>query len=93
MPKPPKDKFTKAPRKPTPFDLDMIMAARYAYYVKSMSIISDKHYDDLESSYALLNGPLPVGSDRAEDYSPAQRSLALYFLLSGRHYEDLSSIL
>jgi hypothetical protein len=89
-PKKPKDKFTKAPRAPTPFDLDMLMAARYAYYVKSMTIMDDRHYDDLESSYALLNGPLPVGSDRAEDYSPAQRALALYFMLSGRVCQNLS---
>lgn len=86
-----KNKHLKAPRTPTLFDLDMIMAARYAYYVKSFSIMSDKHYDDLEALYTLTHGEIPsVGSDRAEDYTPAQRAIALYFLMSGRAYESLS---
>lgn len=87
----PKDKFTKAPRTPTLFDLDILMAARYAYYVKAFSIMSDKQYDDLEALYEITHGAIDSpGSDKAEDYSPAQRALALYFLLSGRAFESLS---
>lgn len=68
----------------TDFDLDMIMACRYAYYCCNLSIVPDIDYDVMEKDYAMLNGPLPVGSERKEDYTEAQRSLALYFLFSGR---------
>lgn len=60
------------------------MAARYAYYHHSISIMSDKEYDDRESDYVLVSGELPVGSERVEDYTPAQRALAMYFIFSGR---------
>jgi NAD-dependent DNA ligase len=66
------------------FDLDMLMACRYAYYVKSINIVPDQTYDEMEKEYELLYGRLPVGSDKAKDYSDAQRALALYFMLSGR---------
>lgn len=66
------------------FDLDMVMAARYAYYVKTTPIMPDKAYDKLEREYEMIHGKLPVGSDQMKDYTDAQRALALYFLMSGR---------
>lgn len=66
------------------FDLDMLMACRYAYYCCNLSIVPDVDYDMMEKDYTLVNGELPVGSERKEDYTEAQRSLALYFLFSGR---------
>lgn len=65
----------------------MLMACRYAYYCHATSIISDQHYDELEKEYEVLHGKLPVGSSKKEDYTPAQRSLAMYFLFSGRTAE------
>ena len=69
--------------KRTSFDLDFLMACRYAYYVKAVNLIPDHEYDRLEKEYELLNDPLPVGSDQESSYSEAQRALALYFLFSG----------
>ncbi len=66
------------------FDLDMLMACRYAYYCCKRSIVPDVDYDMMEKDYRLVNGDLPVGSERKEDYTEAQRALALYFLFSGR---------
>lgn len=66
------------------FDLDMVMACRYAYYVLHKPILTDVDYDRLEKDYTMVNDRLPVGSERKEDYTEAQRSLALYFLFSGR---------
>lgn len=66
------------------FDLDMLMACRYAYYCCNRSIVPDIDYDMMEKDYRLVNGDLPVGSSRKEDYTEAQRALALYFLFSGR---------
>ena len=60
------------------------MAARYAYYVLDKPFLDDVDYDGREAEWALLNGPLPVGSSRPEDYRPEHRALALYFVLSGR---------
>ncbi len=69
------------------FDLDMVMACRYAYYVLHKSLIPDEAYDALEKDYTLVNGPISVGSEKKADYTEAQRSLALYFLFSGRSVE------
>jgi hypothetical protein len=66
------------------FDLDMLMACRYAYYCCERSIVPDVDYDTMEKDYRLVNGDLPVGSSRKEDYTEAQRALALYFMFSGR---------
>lgn len=73
-----------AESKPTDFDLDFLMACRFAYYCRAYPIIEDTDYDEREAEYCLLNGPLPVGSSKPEDYTDAQRALALYFMLSGR---------
>lgn len=62
----------------------MVMAARYAYYVKACPIMPDKAYDNMEREYEMLYGKLPPGSDLVKDYTDAQRALALYFLMSGR---------
>lgn len=72
------------------FDRDMIMAARYAYYVCQRPFLEDQHYDEMEAEFRLVHGEYelpPVGSEYAHHYTPAQRSLALYFLLSGRGLE------
>lgn len=66
------------------FELDLLMAARYAYYVLHRPFLDDFDYDAREAEYKLVGGPLPVGSERREDYTEAQRSLALYFVFSGR---------
>ena len=66
------------------FDTDMIMALRCAYYVHSVSVVPDHEYDAMEKEHELLHGPLPVGSDQRESYTPAQRALCMYFIFSGR---------
>ena len=77
----------------TNFECDLLMAARYAYYVLHTPFLDDKRYDELEKEYSVVYGRLPVGSDRTQDYSPAQRALALYFCLSGRIADDNTSII
>lgn len=77
----------------TNFECDLLMAARYAYYVLHTPFMLDDRYDKLEKEYSLIFGPLPVGSDNKDDYSPAQRSLALYFCFSGRIVGEDSSII
>ena len=42
-----------------------------------------EHSSFEETAWLLLNGELPVGSERKESYTPAQRSLALYLIFSG----------
>lgn len=69
---------------PTDFETDLLRAAQYAYYVVHQPFLDDADFDAREAEYELDHDPLPVGSDQAEDYTPAQRALALYFLLSGR---------
>lgn len=69
---------------PSDFDTDLLRAAQYAYYVQAHPFMSDFDFDAREAEYEVTHGPLPVGSDKAEDYTPAQRALALYFLMSGR---------
>lgn len=64
------------------FERDILMALRYCYYVKHTSILTDSEYDAMEAEYRDLYGDLPVGSDRPEDYTPAQRALALYLLFA-----------
>lgn len=68
----------------TDFELDMLMACRYAYYCCAFSIVPDTEYDRMEKDYVMVCGELPVGSSSKESYTPAQRALALYFMLSGR---------
>lgn len=64
------------------FELDQLMAFRYAYYCKTESLISDRLYDELEDRYTLIHGELPVGSSNEESYTPAQQALYLYFIMS-----------
>jgi NAD-dependent DNA ligase len=64
------------------YDADLLMAARFAYYVRHLPFLSDQAYDALEREYEAAHPRLPVGSEDPADYTPAQRALALYFLLS-----------
>lgn len=71
------------------FDRDFLFACRYAYYCLHRNIIPDDHYDQLEKRYRLEHGEegtkcLPVGSSNKEDYTEAQKALAMYFIFSGR---------
>lgn len=75
------------------FELDLIMAARYAYYVLHTPFLDDQHYDTLEKEYEMIYDKLPVGSEKKINYTPAQRSLALYFCLSGRCVNEPSSVI
>ena len=60
-------------------DVDIVMAHRYLYYVKSSPVISDRDYDRLE---APIRHRLPaVGSDREEDYTEDQIKIAEALLL------------
>jgi hypothetical protein len=70
--------------KPSDFELDLLMAARYAYYVLAHPFLEDQDYDARQKEYELTSPALPVGSDQRDDYTGAQRALALYFLLSDR---------
>lgn len=76
--------FHQQAREKHSFDHDFLMACRYGYYVTHMHIVDDRYYDELEDNYKMINGDVPVGSERPEDYTPAQRALYLYFALSGR---------
>ena len=69
---------------PTCFERDFLMACRYGYYVLSQSVLPDWAYDEEERRYHATHPRLPVGSSLAADYTPAQRALCLYLLLSGR---------
>lgn len=75
------------------FDLDILMAARYSYYVLHRPFLEDQHYDNLEAEYCLVHGELPVGSSKKSDYTEAQRSLAMYFIFSGRALTTLADLL
>lgn len=74
------------------FDRDVLMAARYAYYVTATPFLPDFDYDKLESEYTLVHGDLPVGSSNREDYTEAQRALALYFLFHMRETQQSSAV-
>lgn len=64
------------------FDLDVLMAARYAYYVAHLPFLPDHDYDQLEAEYERAHGRLPVGSEKKEDYPERVRALALYMMLA-----------
>lgn len=84
MPTKPTKSFVSLPV--SDFDRDFLFACRYAYYCLGRNIVTDQHYDELEKRYKLEHGEakLPVGSDKKEDYTEAQRSLTMYFLFSAR---------
>lgn len=74
--------------------VDLVLAYRYLYYVHARPIVSDYAYDQIEKEeieYGGGKGVLDkfVGSDRAEDYPPHIRALALYlaFKYSGREHK------
>jgi hypothetical protein len=65
-------------------NVDLILAYRYCYYVKGVSIVTDQAYDLLEKEaiefgggYAELTKP---GSDKADDYPPHIRALGMYLI-------------
>lgn len=63
--------------------VDLVLAYRYLYYVRGISIMSDKDYDDIEKEEMEFgNGGKIlselVGSDSEEDYPHHIRALALY---------------
>ena len=63
---------------------DILMALRWAYYVKGMSLVTDYEYDKLEKEFIAQGGPpLPVGSSNPEDYPPGIRALGVYLILGG----------
>lgn len=53
-----------------------LMVYRYAYYVRGVSLITDFEYDQLEREFVAGGGIIGVGSDNADDYSPAVREQA-----------------
>lgn len=64
---------------PPTFERDVLRALQLSYYVDSISIIGDYDFDEMELAYKEETGQaLPVGSDNLNDYSPAERALALY---------------
>lgn len=66
----------------------MLRALQCAYYIHNRSIVPDHEFDRMEAEYNMINDPLPLGSDKKESYTPAQRSLCLYFLYSGRFVQS-----
>lgn len=70
-----------------PMTEDLVHAYRFLYYVKNISIISDKDYDALEREVIEFDGVpqnsaiFKPGSDNKEDYPDHIRSLALYLAL------------
>ncbi len=62
--------------------VDLVLAHRYLYYCKNISLLSDQAYDSMEKEEAefgahgkILQTP---GSDNPADYQPHIRALALY---------------
>lgn len=49
---------------------EQVLAYRYAYYVKNISLISDYEYDKLESKVFEMDDPgiPPIGSDLESSY-------------------------
>ncbi len=57
---------------------DIIRAYQYLYYVEALSLISDYEYDRLQAEYEEETGDeIPVGSDRASDYTVIERATAV----------------
>jgi len=62
---------------------DMLRALQYLYYVRATSLVEDVVFDEWQRQWEVDNfQKLPVGSDKAEDYTPAERALALYLATS-----------
>ena len=66
----------------------MLRALQCAYYIHNRSIVPDHEFDRMEFEYSLINDKIPIGSDKKEDYTPAQRALCMYFLFSGRFVQS-----
>lgn len=64
---------------PPNLEHDLLRALQLSYYVDSISLVEDPHFDAMERAWELTSGrELPVGSDSLKDYTPAERALALY---------------
>lgn len=76
-----------AERKPSSLldtlEYDMLRAFQYAYYVRCISLIDDRSFDELSRQYEADTGiTLPIGSDLPDKYTPAERALAAYLIFS-----------
>lgn len=62
--------------------LDLVLAYRYLYYTKGVSMVTDKVYDELEAEEREFGAGAKwldkVGSDNPEDYPPHIRALGMY---------------
>lgn len=78
-------------------DLDLLMAYRFLYYVKAVSLISDFEYDELESELietAPEDHPInEPGSSLYESYDHSIRALALYVQMRTEHDPDADDAL
>lgn len=78
-----------------PPDEDLVLAYRYCYYCKGVSLVPDHVYDRLEKEareVAELDSPLHLpGSDLPDHYRPSIRALATYLLM--RIYEKQQGII
>jgi NAD-dependent DNA ligase len=73
--------------------LDILMAYRFGYYCRAISLLPDEAYDRLEAEFTVLNGPLPPGSDNEASYTPAQRALFLYLALKRHEDQQINSLI
>lgn len=62
--------------------VDLLLAYRYLYYCKGISVVSDYAYDELEAEEKEFGANSKVldtvGSDCADDYPPHIRALGMY---------------
>lgn len=65
-------------------NVDLILAYRFAYYCKGVSLVSDQAYDLLEKEAIEFGGGAGAlatpGSDNPDDYPPRIRALAMYLI-------------
>ena len=79
------------PKETSEYDMtgDYLMAYRFLYYCRHISLLSDKAYDHLEKQYKTSNRAgyerLSVGSDSEDSYSPHIRALGMYLVLREQH--------
>jgi len=76
------------------FDRDLLRALQHAYYCSSTSLVPDEVFDKMEAEYIQKGGrPLPVGSDKAENYPGSVRALSLYLQMSSYESQQKSKLL
>ena len=69
------------------FHANILLALRYAYYVKSRPLVTDEIYDNIERAYfgnkTEIHPKMRLpGSDREADYPPSIRALYMYLALA-----------